>query len=54
MLDLLSTNRLIADGAGNPGFYGTAAVTGDEVDILRDDVSHLLPSRKLRRGHVDT
>ncbi|PKB79975.1 MAG: hypothetical protein BZY88_10305 [SAR202 cluster bacterium Io17-Chloro-G9] len=47
MIDLLIANGLIVDGTGNPGFYGAVAVTGDAVDILRGDVSHLQAGRTI-------
>ena len=47
MLDLLITNGMIVDGTGNPGFYGAVAVTGDEVEILRGDVSQIQAARTI-------
>ncbi len=37
MLDLLINNRLIVDGTGHPGFYGSIGVEGDTVHIFRGD-----------------
>ena len=45
MIDILIRNGLIIDGTGNPGFYGTVAVTGDEVHIIRGDTSNLEANR---------
>src|SRR5215470_4080265 len=47
MLDLLIRNGLIIDGTGNPGFYGTVGVEGDEVRIFRGDTSHLESAREI-------
>ena len=47
MLDLLINNGMIIDGSGNPGFYGSVAVTGDEIQILRGDVGHLETARTI-------
>ena len=45
MVDLLIKNGLIIDGTGNPGFYGTVAVEGDTLRILRGDVSGIEAGR---------
>src|SRR6266545_5544775 len=39
MLDLLIRDGLIIDGTGNPGFYGAVGVEGEQVRILRGDLS---------------
>ena len=39
MLDLLMRDGLIIDGTGNPGFYGAVGVEGEQVRILRGDLS---------------
>ncbi|MFQ5828627.1 MAG: amidohydrolase family protein [Candidatus Methylomirabilia bacterium] len=39
MLDLLIQGGLITDGTGNPGFYGAVGVEGEQVHILRGDLS---------------
>ena len=46
-LDLLITNGLIIDGSGNPGFYGSVAITGDDIRVLRGDVGQLEPARTI-------
>ena len=45
MLDLLISNGLIVDGTASPGFYGAVGVEGDEVRILRGDVSDVEATR---------
>ena len=53
MPDLLIRNGLIIDGTGNPGYYGTVAVDGDTVHIIRGDTSDLEASRVIdAKGHV--
>lgn len=53
MLDLLIRNGLIIDGTGNPGFYATVGVQGDEVRVFPGDASRLEASRVIdARGHV--
>jgi len=47
MFDLLIANGLIVDGTGNPGYYGTVAIMGDEVTILRGDISGVPAARVL-------
>src|SRR3989475_7175804 len=39
MLDLLIHDGLIIDGTGNPGFYGAVGIEGEQVRILRGDLS---------------
>ena len=45
MLDLLIRNGLVMDGTGGPGFYGAIGVQGDEVQVLRGDVTHVESAR---------
>jgi N-acyl-D-amino-acid deacylase len=45
MLDLLIRDGLIIDGTGNPGFYGAVAVEGEQVRILRGDLSGVQAER---------
>ena len=53
MLDLLIRNGLIVDGTGSPGFYGAAGVQGEEVQVLRGDVSEVEAVRVIdATGHV--
>jgi N-acyl-D-amino-acid deacylase len=53
MLDLLIRNGLIIDGTGNPGFYATLGVEGDEVRIFRGDTSQIETAREIdATGHV--
>ena len=53
MPDLLIRNGLIIDGTGNPGYYGTVAVDGDTVHIIRGDTSDLEAGRVIdAKGHV--
>ena len=47
MVDLLITNGLIIDGSGNPGYYGTVAVEGETLHILRGDASHVEAARTI-------
>jgi len=47
MLDLLIRNGLVMDGTGGPGFYGAIGVQGDEVRILRGDVTHVESARTI-------
>ncbi|MBM3949442.1 MAG: D-aminoacylase [SAR202 cluster bacterium] len=47
MLNLLIKNGLILDGCGNPGFFGTVAVEGDSIHILRGDASDLRTKRTI-------
>ena len=47
MLDLLITNGLVIDGSGSPGFFAAVLVEGDNVTVLRGDVSHLDPARTI-------
>ncbi len=39
MIDLIVQNGTIIDGTGSPGFYGSVAIEGETVRILRGDVS---------------
>ena len=39
MLDMLITGGLILDGTGNPGFYGSIGVVGDQIKIIRGDIN---------------
>src|SRR5215212_1913210 len=53
VLDLLIANGMIVDGTGNPGFYGSVAVEGETIRILRGDVSHVQAARTIdATGHV--
>ena len=53
MLDLLITNGQIIDGAGGPGFYASVGVRGEDVEIIRGDVSHVEAARIIdATGHV--
>ena len=53
MLDLLITNGQIIDGAGGPGFYASVGVRGEDVEIIRGDVSHVEAARVIdATGHV--
>src|SRR5215216_2149130 len=53
VLDLLIANGMIVDGTGNPGFYGSVAVEGETIRILRGDVSHVQAARTIdASGHV--
>jgi N-acyl-D-amino-acid deacylase len=45
MLDLLIRDGLIIDGTGNPGFYGAVGVEGEQVRILRGDLSGVQAAR---------
>ena len=45
MLDVLISNGLIVDGTASPGFYGAVGIQGDEVRILRGDVSEVEAAR---------
>ncbi|HEY7494433.1 MAG TPA: D-aminoacylase [Candidatus Tectomicrobia bacterium] len=45
MLDLLIRNGLIIDGTGNPGFYGSVGIEGEQVHILRGDLSGVQTGR---------
>jgi len=45
MLDLLIRDGLIIDGTGNPGFYGAVGVEGEQVHILRGDLSGVQAGR---------
>ena len=44
-MDLLIKDGLIVDGAGNPGFYGAIGVEGEQVHVLRGDVSSVEAAR---------
>ncbi|MBI4200656.1 MAG: D-aminoacylase [Chloroflexi bacterium] len=53
MLDLLIRNGLIVDGTGSPGFYGAVGAEGDQLRILRGDVSQAEAARVIdATGHV--
>ena len=53
MVDLLIENGLIIDGSGNPGYYGSVAVEGDTLSVLRGDTSHVETARTIdASGHV--
>jgi N-acyl-D-amino-acid deacylase len=53
MLDLLIRNGLVIDGSGNPGYYATVGVEGDEIRILRGDTGALPAARTIDAGgHV--
>jgi len=45
MLDLLIRDGMIIDGTGNPGFYGAVGVEGEQVRILRGDLSGVEAAR---------
>jgi N-acyl-D-amino-acid deacylase len=47
MLDLLIRDGLIIDGTGNPGFYGAVGVEGEQVRILRGDLSGVEAARAI-------
>ena len=50
MLRLLIKGGLIIDGTGNPGFYGAVGVEGEQVRILRGDVSQIEAARVIDAG----
>ena len=53
MLDLLIRNGTIVDGTGSPGYYGAVGVEGDQLRILRGDVSDVEAGRVIdATGHV--
>lgn len=53
MLDLLIRDGLVIDGSGNPGYYATVGVEGDEIRILRGDTSSIPAARTIdASGHV--
>lgn len=53
MLDLLIRDGLVIDGSGNPGYYATVGVEGDEIRILRGDTSSIAAARTIdASGHV--
>ncbi|MBI2171111.1 MAG: D-aminoacylase [Chloroflexi bacterium] len=53
MLDLLVRGGLIIDGTGSPGFYGAVGVEGEEVRILRGDLTGMEAARVIdATGHV--
>jgi N-acyl-D-amino-acid deacylase len=53
MLDLLIRNGLVIDGCGNPGYYASVGVEGDEIRMLRGDTSALPAARTIdASGHV--
>src|ERR671925_2308182 len=53
MLDLLIRDGLIIDGTGNPGFYGAVGVEGEQVRILRGDLSGVDAARVIdARGRI--
>ncbi len=53
MVDLLIENGLIIDGSGNPGYYGSVAVEGDTLSVIRGDTSHVETARTIdASGHV--
>ena len=45
MLDLLIRDGMIIDGTGNPGFYGAVGVEGEQVRIVRGDLSGVEAAR---------
>lgn len=53
MLDLLIRNGLVIAGSGNPGYYATVGVEGDEIRILQGDTSSIRAARTIdASGHV--
>ncbi len=47
MLDLLVTGGLVIDGTGNPGYYASVGIAGDEVRVFRDDPSSVEAARTI-------
>lgn len=53
MLDLLIKDGLVIDGSGNPGFLGAIGIQGEEIHVLRGDVSEIEASRVIdAKGQV--
>ena len=53
MLDLIIKNGLIVDGTGSPGYYAAVGIQGDELHILRGDLSSVEAARTIdARDHV--
>ena len=52
MLDLLIRNGFVLDGSGAPGIYAAVAVEGDNLRIIRGDVSYLSAKRVIEAGRA--